>query len=376
MFRKNRLSVHLMLVFALSVQVLPSAAQQITKSSGGSAAENGTSVDLKKIRLVGKDTAVAEWDVALVSGVEVQGFDVRVEATLSDGKIQTLSRSFGSNDRTGEFDFKLPLLTDGTIGPAVKPSGTKNSPAGGNTGSGGGGATIDPVALCKFDCNRQKKANEVQKCIDQCLKTAASKNVSTRSTGTITPGGKIEPFGPGVGSNANGGGVIKPVPKPAPKPDAVRITSLRAFITAKFAIGVDLAAFREFVQPIDKVTAELTPKAGRGSALQVNKLIQVSQLARFASECPSSQDCFDVIAEVRGAAASGQFKVTLEAVYPNGVRRNASRIAGNLLRPVRLAVDRPAGVQLGSALVNINGVGNREEFTRKDTAAVGILLGS
>ncbi len=69
------------------------------QSAGGSAAENGTSVDLTRIKLQEDSTAIATWNVVVGSSVEGQGFDVRVEATLSDGKAQTVSRSFCHHDR-------------------------------------------------------------------------------------------------------------------------------------------------------------------------------------------------------------------------------------------------------------------------------------
>ena len=97
------------------------------------------------------------------------------------------------------------------------------------------------------------------------------------------------------------------------------------------------------------------------------------EVVRLAAECPAGQNCFDVIAELRGVDANGQFKVSLEAIYSNGQRRTNSRTAGNLLRPVRLSVDKVAGATVSNVLVNINGGGNREQFTKTDTQGVAIL---
>jgi hypothetical protein len=425
MLHKNRLFVTLVLVFALIVQALPITAQEKVAKSGGSnssTAADGTDVAIKKLRLVGTFSAQVDWDVALPAGVEVQGFDVKVEADLSTGQKQTSTRSFGGDARTGLFDFKLtasdgasnPLLPNPKPGKAIPGTGSKSGDKsggignnnGGNTG-GGNGVSLDQQKLCETDCAKgRQKAVEFQKCVAACLKGSSGNNntiggpkekeKSARKLGegNISGGGKntSDPVGSGVGSNNNNNdGTIKPIvpkpiipkpvdpkpadPKPTPKPDAVRITGLRAFITAKFAVGNDLAAFREFIQPANKITGELTPKNGRGSSLQVSKLIHISEVAALARECPAGQDCFDVIAELRGANAAGQFKVSLEVLYPNGIRKTTSRAITNLLRPIRLSVDKPAGAQMASALVNINGGGNGEAFTKNATKGIAILQG-
>ena len=202
MIRRNRLFVSLMLVFALSIQALPIAAQEKITKSGGSnlpaqqAAADGTDVAIKKLRLVGLSSAQVDWDVALPAGVEVQGFDVRVEADLSTGQKQTSARSFGGAARTGLFDFKLPaadvasspLLPNPKPGNTIPGTGSKggnNSGGigdqnGNNTGTGGGnGSGIDRQKLCEIDCARsQQKAGEFQKCVASCLKGGSGNNTS------------------------------------------------------------------------------------------------------------------------------------------------------------------------------------------------------
>ncbi|MDQ3012564.1 MAG: hypothetical protein M3X11_17870, partial [Acidobacteriota bacterium] len=119
---------------------MPTTAQEkITKSGGSSspaqqvAATDGADVAIKKLRLAGTPTAQVDWDVALPSGVEVQGFDVRVEADLSTGQKQTSARSFSGDARTGLFDFKLtappvassPLLPNPDSGKTLPGTGSK-----------------------------------------------------------------------------------------------------------------------------------------------------------------------------------------------------------------------------------------------------------
>lgn len=403
MFRNNRLFVCFMLVFALLAQPLAAMAQDKTLKSGGanpSAGQNGAGVEINKVRLAGDDVAEVSWAVALPSGIEATGFEVRVDAELSNGLAQTDSKSFGGNARFGSFKFNLPAASNGgpkpgggnsgTIGPANigGKSGNNNS---GNTGNNN--ANLNQ-AVCQQRCFNTTKTG-IDKCIADCLKgiNSGNKNSGPKTVEAKSADKTPRKFGEGniSGGNNNGGnntgsnsGGLKPnpnpgtppLPRPTPptqKPEAVRITSLRAFITAKFATGDDLAAFREFIQPTNKTTGELTPKGGRGSSLQVKKLIHLNEVTRLAAECPAGQNCFDVIAELRGVDANGQFKVSLEAIYSNGQRRTNSRTAGNLLRPVRLSVDKIAGATVSNVLVNINGGGNREQFIKTDTAGVGIL---
>ncbi|MFN0109721.1 MAG: hypothetical protein ACKVZH_12780 [Blastocatellia bacterium] len=381
MIRVNRLFVSFMLVFALLAQPLAAMARDKKLSSGGAnspVGQNGASVNITKVRLAGDDVAEVSWEVAIPAGLEVQGFDVRVDASLSNGTAQTDSKSFGGNARFGSFKFNLPLASNG----APKPGG------------GGTGGIIGPAP--KESVNKESGSNGSNVGnngnINNAPKEIAQKGVQTKSTtdkttrkfgvGEITGGGntgsakptptpKLSPSAPNPTPLPRP--TPPPTPKPTPKPQPARITGLRAFITAKFAAGNDLAASREFIQPTDKTTGEMTPKSGRGSSLQVKKLVHLNEVVRLATECPAGQECFDVLAELRGVDANGQFKVSLEAIYSNGQRRNNSRTAGNLLRPVRLNVEKIGGATVANVLVNINGGGSREQFVKTDTAGVGIL---
>lgn len=388
MIRTNRLLTSLLLVFALLAQPLAALAQNKTLKSGAansSAAQNGASVDILKVRPVGGDVVDVTWDVVIPAGVEVLGFDVRVDANLSNGTAQTDSKSFGGNARSGSFKFNLPLASNGGGGP---------KPGGGN------GGVIGPAT------SRNIAASDIK-----AVETRSSDKAPRKfGEGNISGGGNTG----GNNNPGNGGGAIgirpvrptptptpifprpvrptptptprpvvppiviptpKPLPKPEPKPEPVRITKLQAFITAKFAAGNDLAAFSEFIQPTDATTGEMKLKGARGNALQAKKLIHLNPVARLVAECPAGQECFDIIAELRGAEANGQFKVSAEVIFANGVRKNTSRVVGNLFRPVRLSVDKVPGQQISNVLVNINGGGNREQFTKTDTQGLAILQG-
>ena len=353
MFRNNRLFVSLMLVFTLLAQPLAAMAQDKTLKSGGansSAAQNGAGVNITKVRLAGDDVAEVSWEVAIPAGVEVQGFDVRVDAALSNGTAQTDSKSFGGNARFGSFKFNLPLASNGgpkpgggsggIIGPAPKESVSKGSGSNsGKTGNSGNINTAPKVVETKSTDKTPRKLNvgEISGGNPGSPKPTPTPKLSPP---VLNPKPLPRPTPPPPA----------PTPKPTPKPGAARITGLRAFITAKFAAGNDLAAFREFIQPTDKTTGEMTPKSGRGSSLQVKKLIHLNEVVRLATECPAGQECFDVLAELRGVDANGQFKVSLEAIYSNGQRRTNSRTAGNLLRPVRLNVEKIAGATVAVTL--------------------------
>lgn len=360
MFRNNRFFVSLFLVFALLAQPLVAMAQNKTLNSGGansSAGQNGASVDLTRVRPVGPDVVDVTWDVVIPSGVEVLGFDVRVDAGLSNGTTQTDSQSFGGNARSGSFKFNLPLASNGG-GP--KPGGgTGGIIVPGNNGSKVGNSN---------STNTAPKVIET-KSTEKTTRKFGQGNISGGNTGSPkpTPTPKLNPPTP------NPTPLPRPTPPAKPAPEQVRITKLQAFITAKFATGNDLAAFSEFIQPTDKATGEMRLKGARGDSLQVKKLIHLNEVARLATDCPAGQECFDVLAELRGVNANGQFKVSLEAIYSNGQRRTNSRTAGNLFRPVRLSVDKVAGATVANVLVNINGGGNREQFTKTDTQGVAVL---
>ncbi len=370
MIRMNRLFTSLMLAFALLAQPLATLAQNKALNSSGpnsSALQTASEVNIAKLRLSGNDIAEVNWEVALPAGVEVQGFDVRVDATLSNGTAQTDSKSFGGNARFGSFKFNLPLASNG----GAKP--------GGNGGNGTIG-TISPASIAEKEiASKGAKSSSGAKTVE--VKETKSGEKTARKFGEGNISGGNNNGGNNTGGNSGG---LKPNPNPNPtplprptpptqKPEAARITSLRAFITAKFAAGNDLAAFREFIQPTDKTTGEMTIKGGRGTSLQVRKLIHLNEVARLATECPAGQECFDILAEIRGVDANGQFKVSAEVIFANGVRRNTSRTTGNLLRPVRISVDKIAGTQVANVLVNINGGGNREQFVKTDTQGLGIL---
>jgi len=368
MTRTNRLFTNLILAIALLAQPLSGLAQDKTLKSGlgnSPVGQNEASVDISKLRLAGDDVAEVSWVVVVPAGVEVQGFDVRVDAELSNGLAQTDSKSFAGNARFGSFKFNLPLVSNG---------GAK--PGGGSSG------TIGPATSVKAAKGNDKdslpKTND-SKSSDKTARKFGEGNISGGGSG----GGKDKQE-PGTGVNS-GNPPLKPRPTPTPKtliPPAIppqkeqaRITSLRAFITAKFAAGNDLAAFSDFIQPTDAVTGEMKLKGARGNTLQARKLIHLNSVARLATDCPAGQECFDLMAELRGANASGQFKVSAEFIFANGVRRNATRTVGNLLRPVRLSVDKIAGTQIANVLVNINGGGNREQFIKQDTQGLAILQG-
>lgn len=361
MFRNFRSFASLILAFVMIAQPLAAMAQNKTLNSGGansSNGQNGAGVDIIKLRLAGDDIAEVSWDVAIPSGVEVQGFDVRVDANLSNGTAQTDSKSFGGNARSGSFKFNLPLASNG--GP---------KPGGGGNGTTG---TISPAASVKTAKVTEKSSSsktDDSKSGDKTPRKFGEGNISGGNAGSPkpTPTPKLSP--PAVNPTP----LPRPTPPLTPKPEPVRITKLQAFITAKFAIGNNLDAFSEFIQPTDKATGEMKLKGARGNALQVKKLIHLNEVARLATECPAGQECFDALAELRGSEANGQFKVSAEFIFANGVRRNTTRTVGNLLRPVRLTVDKIAGTQVANVLVSINGGGNREQFTKTDTQGLGIL---
>lgn len=369
MVRRNRLITSLMVVLALLAQPLAAIAQSKTLNSGGAnspVGQNGASVDITKLRLAGDDVAEVSWVVVVPAGVEVQGFDVRVDAELSNGLAQTDSKSFAGNARFGSFKFNLPLISNG---------GAK--PGGGSTGTLGPATSVKAAKANDKDSSSKKNAS---KSSDNTPRKFGEGNISG---GNNNGGGGNNNTG-GNNNNGNDKGVrpILPILTPTPKPlspnppkEQARITSLRAFITAKFAAGNDLSAFSDFIQPTDAVTGEMKLKGARGNTLQARKLIHLNSVARLATDCPAGQECFDLVAELRGANASGQFKVSAEFIFANGVRRNASRTVGNLLRPVRLSVDKIAGTQIANVLVNINGGGNREQFTKQDTQGLAILQG-
>ncbi len=373
MIRTNRLFTSLILVFALLAQPLAAMAQDKKAKSGGIGLQkqaNNAVVDITKLRLSGGDVAEVSWNVDIPAGVEVQGFDVRVDAELSNGTAQTDSKSFGGNARFGSFKFNLPLASNG---------GAK--PGGGVTG------TIGPASKVK-EITKGSKSDSAPKTTeaksgDKTPRKFGEGNIS----GGNNNGGGNNNAGGNNNNNNNGNGIrpVRPTPTPKPKPlpppainppkEQARITSLRAFITAKFAAGNDLTAFSDFIQPTDAVTGEMKLKGARGNTLQAKKLIHLNSVARLATECAAGQECFDIIAELRGAEAAGQFKVSMEVIFANGTRRNTARTVGNLFRPVRLSVDKIAGQQIANVLVNINGGGNREQFIKQDTQGIAILQG-
>ncbi|MDX2044175.1 MAG: hypothetical protein SF097_23405 [Acidobacteriota bacterium] len=373
MFRNFRLFVSLMLAFVMIAQPLATMAQdkKVKFGGGGSSIQNETSVTINSVRLINsQDLVEVTWGVQLPTGVQATGFDVLVEAQLSNGSTKTDNKSFGGDARSGNFKFNLLVVSNDGL-----------KPGSGNSGD------IGPVT---FNGKSDKgKLSSNSKSADN---KSDDKTPRKFGQGNISGGGKNnneEPIGPGVGSNKGNNGIRpvkptptpkpvippvapKPTPKPSPKPEQVRITTLRARINAKFAAGNDLAAFSDFIQPTDAVTGEMRLKGARGNALQAKKLIHLNSVARLATECASGQECFDIIAELRGAEATGQFKVSMEVIFANGVRRNTARTVGNLFRPVRLSVDKIAGQQIANVLVNINGGGNREQFTKTDTGGVNI----
>lgn len=379
MFRNTRSFASFILAFVLIAQPLAAMAQdKALKSVGaGASVQNETSVEINRVRIINlQDLVEVSWSVVLPAGVEATGFDVRVDAALSNGTAQTDSKSFGGDARSGTFKFNLPAASDGGPRP----------------GGGGGTGTIGPAG--KSVKNEKSSASNSASTTDGGK--SGNKTPRKLGEGNITPGGNTNAGNNNSGNNAGNGirpvrptptpkpvipPIVIPTPKPLPppaippkeKPEAVRITKLKAFITAKFAAGNDLSALSEFIQPTDKVTGEMKLKGARGNALQAKKLIHLNEVARLATECPAGQECFDIIAEVRGAEANGQFKVSAEFIFANGVRRNTTRTVGNLLRPVRLSVDKIAGTQIANVLVTINGGGNREQFIKQDTQALGIL---
>lgn len=373
MFRNNRLFVSLALMVVLIIQPLAAIAQNKTLNSGGansSAAQNGTSVNITRVRPVASDVVDVTWDVVIPAGVEVQGFDVRVDAALSNGTAQTDSKSFGGNARSGSFKFNLPLASNGGSKPGGGTTGTIGPANGGNNG-----ITIAPKVT------ETKSADKTPRKFGEGNISGGNSNNGANNNNNGGTGNGVRPVRPTPTPTP------KPAPTPTPKPlpppainppkeEPVRITKLQAFITAKFAAGNDLAAFSEFIQPTDTITGEMKLKGARGTSLQVKKLIHLNEVARLATECPAGQECFDIIAELRGADANGQFKVSAEVIFANGLRKNTSRVVGNLFRPVRLSVEKVSGQQISNVLVNINGGGNREQFTKTDTQGVAILAPS
>ncbi len=364
MTRTNRLLANLMLVLALLVQPLAAMAQSKTFNSGGAnspAGQNGASVDITRVRIVNlSDLVEVTWEVVVPQGVEAQGFDVRVDANLSNGTAQTDSKSFDGNARSGSFKFNLPLASNG----GAKPGGGGN----GTTGTIGPAASVKAAKITEK--NSSSKTND-SKSSDKTPRKFGEGNISGGNAGSPkpTPTPKLSPPVP------NPTPLPRPTPPLTPKPEPVRITKLQAFVTAKFATGNDLSAFSDFIQPTDSVTGEMKLKGARGNSLQAKKLIHLNSVARLAAECPSGQECFDILAEARGADASGQFKVSAEVIFANGVRRNVTRTVGNLVRPIRLSVGKIAETQVASVLVNINGGGNREQFIKQDTQGIAILQG-
>lgn len=361
MARRNRLITSLMVVLALLVQPLAAMAQSKTLNPGGAnspAGQNGASVDITRVRIVNlSDLVEVTWEVVVPQGVEAQGFDVRVDANLSNGTAQTDSKSFDGNARSGSFKFNLPSASNG----GAKPGGGGN----GTTGTIGPAASVKAAKITEK--NSSSKTND-SKSSDKTPRKFGEGNISGGNAGSPkpTPTPKLSPPVP------NPTPLPRPTPPLTPKPEPVRITKLQAFVTAKFAAGNDLSAFSEFIQPTDAITGEMKLKGARGNALQAKKLIHLNSVARLATECPAGQECFDIIAELRGAEANGQFKVSAEIIFANGVRRNVARTTGNLFRPVRLSVDKIAGTQIANVLVNIQGGGNREQFTKTDTGGVNI----
>lgn len=398
MFRNFRSFASLILAFVMIAQPLAAMAQDKTLKSGGagSAAQNATSVDITRVRPQGAASAVVDWTVTLPAGVEVLGFDVVVRAELNnDLPPQTAQRSFGPNDRSGIFDFKLPTIAKETGSKAKEVQAPtvpgKNNPRPG-PGSFGSDRDSTIVASNKSANSSNNSGNAGAKPVDsaKAKEPKESKKESKSDDKTARKFGEGNISGGGnngnTGGNNNGGGngippirPIRPIPTPTPKPaippkeEPARIVTLKAKIVAKFVAGNDLAAFSEFIQPTDAITGEMKLKGARGNALQAKKLIHLNSVARLATECPAGQECFDAIAELRGAEANGQFKVSMEVIFANGTRRNTTRVVGNLFRPVRLSVDKVSGQQIANVLVNINGGGNREQFTKEDVRGIGIL---
>ena len=398
MFRNSRSFASLILAFVMIAQPLAAMAQDKTLKSGGagSAAQNATSVDITRVRPQGAASAVVDWTVTLPAGVEVLGFDVVVRAELNnDLPPQTAQRSFGPNDRSGIFDFKLPTIAKETGSKAKEvqaptvPGKNNPRPGPGSFGSERESTILAPSSSAKSSNN---SSNAGAKPVDsaKAKEPKESKKESKSDDKTARKFGEGNISGGGNngnnGGNNNGGGngippirPIRPIPTPTPKPaippkeEPARIVTLKAKIVAKFVAGNDLAAFSEFIQPTDAITGEMKLKGVRGNALQAKKLIHLNSVARLATECPAGQECFDAIAELRGAEANGQFKVSMEVIFANGTRRNTTRVVGNLFRPVRLSVDKVSGQQIANVLLNINGGGNREQFTKEDVRGIGIL---
>ena len=398
MFRNFRSFASLILAFVMIAQPLAAMAQDKTLKSGGagSAAQNATSVDITRVRPQGAASAVVDWTVTLPAGVEVLGFDVVVRAELNnDLPPQTAQRSFGPNDRSGIFDFKLPTIAKET-GSKAKEVQAPTVPGKNNPRPGPGSFGSERESTILAPSNSAKSSNNSGNAGAKPVDSAKAKEPKESKKESKSDDKTARKFGEGnisgggnngnTGGNNNGGGngippirPIRPIPTPTPKPaippkeEPARIVTLKAKIVAKFVAGNDLAAFSEFIQPTDAITGEMKLKGARGNALQAKKLIHLNSVARLATECPAGQECFDAIAELRGAEANGQFKVSMEVIFANGTRRNTTRVVGNLFRPVRLSVDKVSGQQIANVLVNINGGGNREQFTKEDVRGIGIL---
>ena len=398
MFRNFRSFASLILAFVMIAQPLAAMAQDKTLKSGGagSAAQNATSVDITRVRPQGAASAVVDWTVTLPAGVEVLGFDVVVRAELNnDLPPQTAQRSFGPNDRSGIFDFKLPTIAKET-GSKAKEVQAPTVPGKNNPRPGPGSFGSERESTILAPSNSAKSGNNSSNAGAKPVDSAKAKEPKESKKESKSDDKTARKFGEGNisgggnngnnGGNNNGGGngippirPIRPIPTPTPKPaippkeEPARIVTLKAKIVAKFVAGNDLAAFSEFIQPTDAITGEMKLKGARGNALQAKKLIHLNSVARLATECPAGQECFDAIAELRGAEANGQFKVSMEVIFANGTRRNTTRVVGNLFRPVRLSVDKVSGQQIANVLLNINGGGNREQFTKEDVRGIGIL---
>jgi hypothetical protein len=360
MIRRNKTFVNWLLMVALLAQALPVMAQdKLTKKPGpdlkpGAVAE--AFLNVFPISLLRGEVEVS-WKAGAPTGVSIKGFDVTLEIGFNDGKTQRLNRSVGGDVRTTTFTVKLPIPPKG--GGEV-----------GNNNGNNAGADIDR-ARCEIGCKQKKTGLELEKCLKQCASNANG-DVTARKfgEGSISGGGK-------GGAASEPGGKEDGGFKPKPTADPAGVKTLRATVVGKFSGGENGTASREFATPADKATGELIPKAGqnRGGnnlALQINKLIHISEIAQRARECPAGQDCFEALGQARGG---GQFKVSLDAVYKNGQRKTVSRLGADLSRPIPLNVDKPSNTELSSAIVTISAEA-AGDFTKTDTVALGVLTQS
>lgn len=354
----------------------------LPKTTAAQAADSDNSVNITSLQLLsallgggvprsstnaggGSQRVAVDWNVVVLKEARLEGFEVAVTATLSNGQSLNQRQSFGSNARRAEFTLNLPSANQSNGNNANTQGNNPRNPIqdfkelelkeNGNTPSN------TPPVDCNTKCSRLGGAKR-QNCLDECAKS------TTRPAGPTKKEFLSSNSGPGLGNSFAPQIQATTKEKGIAPPAAVQaivITVVSANITARFSRNTEAFATRSFVP--SNAGSDLLPSGNaQGVSMSITRLSDLLKIPAKAKECPTGHDCFEMVVQARGAGAS--FTVNFEAVYANNQRVNVSPFTvSSLATPIRVKVRRPnATAALASVTANVKGT-IVEPFTRTDT---------